>query len=66
MTITIYLIRLIVAFIFGASLLMNIIGIYCWLNEGWQSRDRSSLTIIAHIFAIVIFLGSGYLLWTIK
>ena len=65
MTIKIYLIRLLVAFIFGAISLINILGIYYWINEGWQSRDIS-LTVVMHTLAIAIFLGSGYLLWVIK
>jgi len=65
MTINIYLIRLIVAFIFGASLLMNIIGIYCGISEDWNGINQPS-TLAVHILVFVIFLGSGYLLWTIK
>ena len=65
MTINIYLIRLLVALVFGAITLINILGIYFGICEGWRSRDMS-LTVIMHILAITIFLGSGYLLWVIK
>ena len=65
MTINIYLIRLLVAFVFGAITLINILGIYYGISEGWRSRDML-LTIAMHILAIAIFLGSGYLLWVIK
>ena len=65
MTISIYLIRLLVAFIFGASVLMNIIGIYCGISENWDSINQSS-TLAVHILVFVIFLGSGYFLWMIK
>ena len=65
MTVNIYLIRLLIAFIFGASTLMNILGIYAGISEGWSSKDMS-LTLAMHILAIVIFLVSGYFLWVIK
>ena len=65
MTISIYLIRLLVAFVFGAIALINILGIYYGISEGWNSRDMS-LTVAMHTLAIVLFLGSGYLLWAIK
>ena len=65
MTISIYLIRLLVAFVFGAIALINILGIYFGICEGWRSRDMS-LTVIIHTLAIVIFLVSGYFLWVIK
>ena len=65
MAISIYLIRLLVAFIFGAITLINILGIYYGICEDWRSRDMP-LTVTIHILVIVIFLCSGYLLWVIK
>ena len=65
MTISIYLIRLLVAFFFGAITSINILAIYFGISEGWRSRDML-LTIAMHILAIAIFLGSCYLLWVIK
>ena len=65
MTINIYLIRLLVAFVFGASVLVNALGIYCSIAEDWNSTNRP-FTLMAHILALVILLGSGYLLWVIK
>jgi len=65
MTISIYLIRLLVAFFFGAITLINILAIYCGISEGWSSRDMF-LTLTMHVLAVVIFLASGYLLWVIK
>jgi len=65
MTISIYLIRLLVAFVFGASILINIIGIYCGIAEDWSSNNHP-LTMAAHVVALAVFIGSGYLLWVIK
>jgi len=65
MTISIFLIRLIVAFVFGASVLMNILGIYCGISENWDSINQPS-TLAIHVLVFAIFLGSGYLLWVIK
>ena len=65
MTISIYLIRLLVAFVFGASVLVNALGIYCGISEDWNSIGQFQ-TIMAHIFAFAVLLGSAYLLWVIK
>ena len=65
MTISIYLLRLLVAFFFGAITLINGLSIYYGISESWRSTDMR-LTVIMHILAIAIFLGSGYLLWIIR
>jgi len=65
MTINIYIIRALVAFIFGAITLINILGIYWWFNDDWGS-NKYIHTIAAHILAFAVFLGSGYFLWVIK
>jgi len=65
MTINIYLIRLLVALVFGAITLINFLAISFGISEDWRSRDMP-LTIAAHILAFVLLLGSGYLLWVIK
>ena len=65
MTINIYLIRLLVALVFGAITLINFLAIYCGISEDWNSINQPS-TLAVHILVFVIFLGSGYLLWIIK
>jgi len=55
MSISIYLMRLLIAFSFGTAIFINILGMF-----------HMRLTIVIRILTIIVFLGSGLMLWVIK
>ena len=65
MSISIYLIRLIVSFFFGASLLCLILEHYFANSDDWYSANNN-LRIISLTIVITMFIICGILLWVIK
>ncbi len=55
MSISMYLMRLVIAFCFGAAIFINILGI-----------SHVRLTITIRILSIIVFLGSGLMLLVIR
>ena len=66
MSINIYLIRLLVSFVFGFSGAIITLLIYFAISDDWYVGEKVWLSVLSYIIVIAIFLGSGYLLWTIK
>lgn len=65
MTISIYLVRLIVSFFFGASLLcLGLESYFAYSNE-WHVKN-DILRIVMIIVTTIIFIVSGFLLWVIR
>ena len=65
MTITIYLIRLLVSLIFGFSTIICIAFIFAVTCNSWNGENVIEV-ILGNIVLAAIWLGSGYLLWVIK
>lgn len=65
MTISIYLIRLIVSFFFGASLLCLGLERYFAHSEEWYLENETLRIVMVIVIAIIITL-SGICLWVIK
>jgi len=66
MTIGIYLIRLIVSFFFGASLLCLILERYFTSLDGWFVENDPCKNNNALIVTLMIFIISSICLWVIK
>ena len=66
MSISIYLIRLLVSFVFGFSGATITLLIYFAVSNEWYVGERVWLTVLSHTVVIAMFLGSGYLLRIIK
>lgn len=66
MLVSTYLIRLLVSFVFGFSGAIIALLIYFAKSNEWYVGEKFWLTVLSHTIVIVIFLGSGYLLWRIK
>jgi len=66
MSISIYLIRLLVSFVFGFSgALITLLTFFAISNE-WYVGEKVWLAVLSHTIVIAVFLGSGYLLRVIK
>ena len=66
MSVSTYLIRLLVSFVFGFSGAIIALLIYFAISNDWYIGEKVWLTVLSHTIVIAIFLGSGYLLWRIK
>jgi len=58
--------RLLLSFVFGFSGAIIALLIYFALSSEWYVGENLWLTILSHLIVIILFLGSGYLLWRIK
>ena len=65
MTITIYLIRLLVSLLFGFLTILNIAFLYAEFSNAWNGKNKIEV-IISDIALVGIWLGSAYLLWVIQ
>lgn len=61
-----YLIRLLIAFVFGFSGAIITLLIYFAISDDWYVGEKVWLSILSHLIVIATFLGSGYLLRIIK
>jgi len=66
MSVSTYLIRLLVSFVFGFSGAIIALLIYFAISNDWYIGEKVWLTVLSHTTVIAIFSGSGYLLWRIK
>ena len=66
MSVSIYLIRLLVSFVFGFSGATITLLIYFAMSSEWYVGENVWLTVLSHMLVAAIFLGCGYLLRIIK